>query len=101
MPPSALPATSPRSIPAQACEAAARDDDRGKPRWSTAPICRRQPRPARLPFGLPGAYWLDLRDYDPVATAAALDKPMLILQGGRDYQVTVEDDLARLAGGPR
>src|SRR6185437_12138558 len=48
-----------------------------------------------LPFGYSGAYWLDLRDYDPVATAAALDKPMLILQGGRDYQVTVEDDLSR------
>jgi uncharacterized protein len=47
-----------------------------------------------LPFGLTGSYWLDLRGYDPVSTAAALDKPMLILQGGRDYQVTVEDDLA-------
>ncbi|KOX18002.1 hypothetical protein ADK67_37255 [Saccharothrix sp. NRRL B-16348] len=50
---------------------------------------------AALPFGLTGAYWLDLRGYDPVSTAAALDRPMLILQGGRDYQVTVEDDLAR------
>jgi fermentation-respiration switch protein FrsA (DUF1100 family) len=49
---------------------------------------------AELPFGLPASYWLDLRDYDPVATAAALAKPMLILQGGRDFQVTVEDDLA-------
>ncbi|MCA2226252.1 alpha/beta hydrolase family protein [Nonomuraea aurantiaca] len=49
---------------------------------------------ADLPFGYSGAYWLDLRGYDPVATAAALDKPMLILQGGRDYQVTVADDLA-------
>ncbi|WP_327581667.1 alpha/beta hydrolase [Nonomuraea sp. NBC_00507] len=49
---------------------------------------------AELPFGYSGAYWLDLRGYDPVATAAALDKPMLILQGGRDYQVTVADDLA-------
>ncbi|MCF6468364.1 hypothetical protein FAF44_08140 [Nonomuraea sp. MG754425] len=48
---------------------------------------------ADLPFGFSGAYWLDLRGYDPVATAAALDKPMLILQGGRDYQVTVADDL--------
>jgi fermentation-respiration switch protein FrsA (DUF1100 family) len=48
---------------------------------------------ADLPFGFPASYWLDLRDYDPVSTAAALDKPMLILQGGRDYQVTVEDDL--------
>ncbi|MGR6918681.1 serine aminopeptidase domain-containing protein [[Actinomadura] parvosata] len=49
---------------------------------------------AELPFGYSGAYWLDLRGYDPVATAAALGKPMLILHGGRDYQVTVADDLA-------
>ena len=59
---------------------------------------------ADLPFGLPASYWLQQRDYDPVATAAAAGKPMLILQGGRDYQVTVEDDLARwrtgLAGKP-
>ncbi|MER5644020.1 alpha/beta hydrolase [Streptosporangium sp. NPDC002524] len=54
---------------------------------------------ANLPFGYSGAYWLDLRGYDPVATAAALDKPMLILQGGRDYQVTVEDDLSRWRAG--
>ena len=47
-----------------------------------------------LPFGVPAHYWLDLRGYDPVATAATLDRPMLILQGGRDYQVTVDDDLA-------
>ncbi len=47
-----------------------------------------------LPFGAPGSYWLDLRSYDPVATAAALDKPMFIAQGGRDYQVTVADDLS-------
>jgi pimeloyl-ACP methyl ester carboxylesterase len=45
-------------------------------------------------FGFSGAYWADVRDYDPVATAAGLDTPMLILQGGRDYQVTVADDLA-------
>ncbi|MEV7924048.1 hypothetical protein [Kitasatospora sp. NPDC088779] len=48
-----------------------------------------------LPFGLSAAYWLDLRAYDPVATATALAGPMLILQGGRDYQVTVADDLTR------
>ncbi|MFE7803029.1 alpha/beta fold hydrolase [Nocardia sp. NPDC057440] len=52
-----------------------------------------------LPLGLSAAYWLDLRDYDPVATAAAVGKPMLILQGGRDYQVTVDDDLARWRAG--
>jgi dienelactone hydrolase len=48
---------------------------------------------ADLPFGWPASYWLHLRGDDPVATASALDKPMLILQGGRDYQVTVQDDL--------
>ncbi|WP_327150586.1 alpha/beta hydrolase family protein [Nocardia sp. NBC_01329] len=52
-----------------------------------------------LPLAAPAAYWLDLRDYDPVATAAAVGKPMLILQGGRDYQVTVDDDLARWRAG--
>jgi uncharacterized protein len=46
-----------------------------------------------LPFGLPGSFWLDLREYDPVATAAKIDRPILVLQGGRDYQVTVADDL--------
>ncbi|WP_030439822.1 alpha/beta hydrolase [Actinoplanes subtropicus] len=50
---------------------------------------------ADLPFGVPASYWLDLRGYDPAAAAAALGKPMLILQGGRDYQATVDDDLAR------
>lgn len=59
---------------------------------------------ADLPLGLAAPYWLDLRDHDPVAVAAALDRPMLLLQGGRDYQVTVADDLARwetgLAGRP-
>ncbi|MCK7622263.1 alpha/beta hydrolase [Streptomyces sp. RS10V-4] len=53
-----------------------------------------------LPFGLSGAYWLDLRAYDPVASAAALvDTPLLLLQGARDYQVTVADDLARWRAG--
>ena len=47
-----------------------------------------------LPLGLPAPYWLDLRGYDPVAAAAKLGKPILILQGGRDYQVTVAEDLA-------
>jgi dienelactone hydrolase len=52
-----------------------------------------------LPFGYSGAYWLDLRGYDPVATAAALGKPMLVLQGGRDFQVTVADDLSQWQAG--
>ncbi len=46
---------------------------------------------SELPLGVPARYWLDLRGYDPVALAARLGRPMLILQGGRDYQVTAAD----------
>jgi uncharacterized protein len=49
---------------------------------------------SELPFGVPAPYWLDLRAYDPAATAAALGQPILVVQGGRDYQVTIADDLA-------
>jgi uncharacterized protein len=51
--------------------------------------------PDELPFGVPATYWLDLRGYDPAAAAAALGTPVLIVQGGRDYQATVADDLSR------
>jgi len=36
---------------------------------------------------MPASYWLDLRDYHPVAVAQALQIAILILQGGRDFQV--------------
>jgi uncharacterized protein len=52
-----------------------------------------------LPFNVPAPYWLDARDYDPVATAADVNAPILILQGGRDYQVTITDDLKRWQDG--
>jgi hypothetical protein len=42
-------------------------------------------------FGAQPVYWLDLRGYDPLATAKGLNQPLLILQGGRDYQVTQVD----------
>lgn len=45
----------------------------------------------KLVFGAPAAYWLDLAAYHPVKVAASLPMPMLILQGGRDYQVTMVD----------
>ncbi len=38
------------------------------------------------------AYWLDLRDYNPVQTAERLRIPILILQGGRDFLVTTQGD---------
>ena len=84
--------------PGPAAEAAVEAVTRQAARVDRADLTRTTPA-TELPFGLSGAYWLDLRDYDPVATAAALDRPMLILQGGRDYQVTVEDDLARWKAG--
>ena len=40
-----------------------------------------------LPLGIPAAYWLDLRAYDPASTAAGLAIPIFVSQGGRDYQV--------------
>lgn len=37
------------------------------------------------------AYWLDLRNYSPTEEARKIDRPLLILQGKRDYQVTEKD----------
>jgi len=59
-----------------------------------SPQLTRRTDPRLLPFGYSGAFWLDVRAYDPVAAAREVRKPMLIVQGGRDYQVTVDDDLA-------
>jgi len=41
---------------------------------------------------MPSSYWLDLRGYHPVQTAEQLKIPILILQGGRDFQVTTAGD---------
>jgi hypothetical protein len=46
---------------------------------------------AELPFGVTGRYWLDLRGYDPAESAKSIDRPVLVLQGERDYQVTMAD----------
>lgn len=50
-------------------------------------------RGAAQPFimGAAPAYWLDMRGYYPPRTARTMDRPFLILQGGRDYQVTKVD----------
>ncbi|MBL8718843.1 MAG: alpha/beta fold hydrolase [Myxococcales bacterium] len=39
----------------------------------------------------PRQYWQDLLSYDPTVPAKALALPMLVMQGGRDYQVTKVD----------
>ena len=55
-----------------------------------------------LPLGIPADYWLDLRGYNPAEAAKSLTQPMLILQGGRDYQVTAADyELWKAALGSR
>ncbi len=41
--------------------------------------------------GVPASYWLDLKDYDPIAEIQNVNKSILVLQGGRDYQVTKTD----------
>lgn len=37
------------------------------------------------------AYWAFLADYDPLAEAQLIQAPVLVLQGERDYQVTMTD----------
>jgi len=44
-----------------------------------------------LPLGINGCYWLDLRNFDPAKMASFITMPVLVLQGKRDYQVTMTD----------
>ncbi len=45
----------------------------------------------QLPLGLPPRYWAFLRDYKQTKVARSLKRPILVLQGARDYQVTKAD----------
>ncbi len=44
-----------------------------------------------LLMNIPSSYWAFANAYKPVSVAAKLSLPILILQGERDYQVTMED----------
>jgi hypothetical protein len=46
---------------------------------------------SKMILGAPPKYWLDMREHDPLTAAETLSQPLLILQGGRDYQVTETD----------
>lgn len=45
-----------------------------------------------LPLGVSPAYWKDLHDHKPSDDVKTLTMPILILQGGRDYQVLETKD---------
>ena len=45
-----------------------------------------------LPLRMFPRYILALRGYKPIEVARSLPMPMLFLQGGRDYQVTITKD---------
>jgi len=53
-----------------------------------------RPDPISRPIlGASRSYWLDLRAQLPVDAARSFDRPILVLQGERDYQVTMNDFL--------
>ncbi len=49
-------------------------------------------------FHAPASYWLDLRGYDAIKAASQLKIPLLVAQGERDYQVTMDDFKATQQG---
>ncbi len=46
---------------------------------------------ADLPLGLAAPYWLDLASHRPAQELATETRPILVLHGDRDYQVTLQD----------
>jgi dienelactone hydrolase len=42
-------------------------------------------------LNVPASYWLDLRGYQPPIAAQSVGRPLLVLQGERDYQVTTNE----------
>jgi dienelactone hydrolase len=46
---------------------------------------------AKTILGVPGSYWLDLAKYDVVAVTKRVKARVFIMQGERDYQVTMTD----------
>lgn len=48
-------------------------------------------KPDSVYLGLPASYWVDLNNYDQVATAKKLNQRILVMQGGMDFQVTEDD----------
>lgn len=55
------------------------------------PVLLKKAKPSDLPLGMPSFYWQSLKKYDQVKTAKKIKQPILVLQGERDYQVTLSD----------
>lgn len=55
------------------------------------PKTLKKAKATELPLNLPSYYWQSVKKYDMVKTAKDLSQPILILQGERDYQVTMKD----------
>nr|WP_294933870.1 alpha/beta fold hydrolase [uncultured Flavobacterium sp.] len=45
----------------------------------------------KLPLDVPAYYWKSILEYQPLTEIQKVKKPILILQGERDYQVTMTD----------
>jgi uncharacterized protein len=60
-------------------------------RQEVAKVKALQPGATGAVLSAPASYWLDLRGYNPPEAAKALDRPLLVLQGERDYQVTPDN----------
>ncbi|HEX8777041.1 MAG TPA: alpha/beta fold hydrolase [Rhodanobacter sp.] len=60
-----------------------------------AAVAPGQPAPQGQFDGGPQSYWLSWSRVDPVAAAKRLSMPMLILQGGSDFQISPTLDFAR------
>ena len=48
-----------------------------------------------LPMDIGAAYWLSMRTFEPLIEVKNLGKPVMILQGSRDFQVSVSEDYSR------
>jgi dienelactone hydrolase len=44
-----------------------------------------------LPYGVAAPYWIDINHYNQIKSAQELTMPVLVIQGERDYQVTMVD----------
>lgn len=79
--------------PPAAVEQAVQADERE--RKLLAAVAPGQPAPQGTFAGMPQGYWLSWSRVDAVADAKATTLPMLILQGGSDFQVSPTLDFAR------